>query len=128
MAKPHEEWLKQADYDMDTAECMFDGGRYTYAVFLCHQSIEKAFKGLYHLRLDKVPPKTHNLVRLTNDIGVDLPIGFDTRIARLNEARMVTRYPDSLERAQAQYNKSVARSMLDENKAVLQWIRTLLST
>jgi len=40
-----QEWLKQADYDMDTAEFMFAGGRYFYAVFMCHLSIEKASKG-----------------------------------------------------------------------------------
>jgi hypothetical protein len=28
MAQPPDEWLKQADYDMDTADYMFQGGRY----------------------------------------------------------------------------------------------------
>ena len=44
MSNKHEEWLKQADYDMDTAELMFSGGRYFYAVFMCHLSIEKALE------------------------------------------------------------------------------------
>jgi len=29
-----DEWLKQSDYDMETAEYMFQGGRYFYAVFM----------------------------------------------------------------------------------------------
>jgi HEPN domain-containing protein len=37
-----EEWLRQADYDMEAAEYMVAGGRYVCAVFLCHLSIEKA--------------------------------------------------------------------------------------
>jgi HEPN domain-containing protein len=47
MSKRHLEWLKQADYDLDTAEFMVSGKRYFYAVFMCHLSIEKAIKGLY---------------------------------------------------------------------------------
>ncbi len=34
MAQTPEEWLRQADYDMDTADYMFSGGRYFYAVFM----------------------------------------------------------------------------------------------
>jgi HEPN domain-containing protein len=45
MPQPPEEWLRQADYDMDTADHMFGGGRYFYAVFMRHRSIEKALKG-----------------------------------------------------------------------------------
>ena len=58
------EWLKQADYDMDTAEFMCRGGRYFYAVFMCHLAIEKALKGLYQRNLQETPPKTHNLIYL----------------------------------------------------------------
>jgi len=32
---------------MKTAEVMFNTKRYIYIVFMCHLSIEKAFKGLY---------------------------------------------------------------------------------
>ena len=35
------EWIKQSDYDMDTAKYMFNGGRYAYIVFICHLAVEK---------------------------------------------------------------------------------------
>ena len=41
MAQAVEEWFRQADYDIDTADYMFSGGRYFYAVFMCHLSIER---------------------------------------------------------------------------------------
>ena len=62
MTEKHDEWLKQANYDMDTADAMFASGRYLYAVFMCHLSIEKSLKGLYSKELAEVPPKTHNLL------------------------------------------------------------------
>ncbi len=64
------EWFKQADYDIDTAKFMYDGGRFFYAVFMCHLAIEKALKGLYQKRLEQIPPKTHNLVYLLSKIGI----------------------------------------------------------
>ena len=73
MSKNPQEWLKQADYDMKTAEVMFDNKRYFYAVFMCHLSIEKALKGLYLERLKEIPPKTHNLVYLVEKIKLLLP-------------------------------------------------------
>ena len=39
------EWLKQADYDVDTAAFMYSGKRFFYTVFMCHLSVEKALKG-----------------------------------------------------------------------------------
>ena len=41
MKSKSSEWLKQADYDMDTADVMFQNGRYFYAVFMCHYPLKK---------------------------------------------------------------------------------------
>ncbi len=32
MSKNPEEWFRQADYDLETAEDLFNGGRYFYEV------------------------------------------------------------------------------------------------
>lgn len=40
------EWLDQVKYDLDTAESMFNIGRYIYTIFMCHLAIEKALKAL----------------------------------------------------------------------------------
>jgi HEPN domain-containing protein len=34
--KPPEEWFKQAVYDLETAQAMFETKRYIYTVFMCH--------------------------------------------------------------------------------------------
>lgn len=68
MAKDRKEWLKQSDYDFDTAEYMFAGGRNFYAVFMCHIAIEKALKGLYYRITNEVPAKSHNLIYFLNKL------------------------------------------------------------
>jgi len=73
MAHNPDEWLRQADYDIDNANFMFKNGRYIYAVFMCHLSIEKALKGLYIQKTSQLPPKTHNLLYLVERIKIQLP-------------------------------------------------------
>ena len=123
----YKEWLRQAEYDMDTADVMFRNGRYIYAVFMCHLSIEKALKGLYVKVLDEVPPKTHNLLYLLTKIGHRPEQALEKFVARLNTASIATRYPDDLARIQAAYTAEVTEEMIARSKDVLQWIKTALA-
>lgn len=123
MDKKISEWLKQADYDMETADLMFDGGRYFYAVFMCHLSIEKSLKGLYQERLNKIPPKVHNLVYLLKEIGVVPPEAIGRFLIKLNEANVVTRYPENLDKLKENYTQSVVEEMLAKSKEALEWIK-----
>jgi len=120
------EWLKQAVYDVDTAEYMIVGGRHFYAVFMCHLAVEKALKGCYHKKLGKVPPKVHNLVYLLNEMAIRPPETIGKFVVRLNEANIATRYPESLEKVKAAYTEEATREILSKTKEVLQWINELL--
>ena len=37
-------WTDIADYDLKTAEAMYQTGRWLYVAFMCHQVIEKTIK------------------------------------------------------------------------------------
>lgn len=124
MSEKHEEWLKQADYDMDTADAMFSSGRYFYAVFMCHLSIEKSLKGLYSKKLHEVPPKTHNLIYLLNKIGKRPDKELEKFITKLNTASVATRYPDDLAKIQSAYTEEITKEMIEKSKDVLKWVKT----
>jgi HEPN domain-containing protein len=126
MEKRTEEWFRQADYDMDTAEYMYQGGRYIYAVFMCHLAIEKALKGFFHETLREIPPKTHNLVFLLNKIGLKPPESLGKFIIKLSEASIPTRYPEDLAQVQQAYTQSVVQDMLVRAKEVILWIKRQL--
>ncbi|HDQ03925.1 MAG TPA: HEPN domain-containing protein [Deltaproteobacteria bacterium] len=123
--KTHE-WIKQADFDSETAEFMFEGGRYFYAVFMCHLSLEKALKGIYCKIHGEVPPKMHNLVFLINKTGMKPPEAIGKFIVKLNEANIATRYPESLEKLQKIYTKEISREMISQTKEALKWIKQQL--
>jgi HEPN domain-containing protein len=118
------EWLKQADYDLETAEFMAGGGRYFYAVFMCHLAIEKALKGLYQERLQGTPPKTHNLVYLMNQIGLRPDPDRARMIATLNSANITTRYPEDLDQLRSSYTEEIAARILTETREALAWIKS----
>ena len=122
MAQAPEEWLTQANYDMDTADYMFRGGRYMYTVFMCHLSLEKALKGLYAEKLGKEPPKTHNLLYLLEKMKLTLPEALFDFISTLNRVSVPTRYPDDLQRILKDYDKKKTKEVLDQSKQVLQWL------
>jgi len=124
MNEKHEEWLKQADYDMDTADTMFSSGRYFYAVFMCHLSIEKSLKGLYSKKLHEMPPKTHNLIYLLNKIGKRPDQKLEKFITKLNTASVATRYPDDLAKIQSAYTEEITKKMIEKSKDALKWVKT----
>ena len=123
MINKYKEWLRQAEYDMATADAMFKSGRYIYAVFMCHLSIEKGLKGLYHYELDIVLPKTHNLIYLLNQISKNPEVELKKFIIKLNTASLATRYPDDLAKIQSAYTKTVVKEIIVRSKEVLEWIK-----
>lgn len=126
MSKSPQEWLKQADYDMDTAEVMFNNKRHFYAVFMCHLSIEKALKGIYLDRLKEIPPKTHNLVYLVEKIKLLLPENLYDSVFALNRVSVPTRYPDDIQRILKDYNEERTKKVIESGKEVLQWLKKQL--
>ena len=72
-------WLDIADYDMETAETLYNGGRWLYVAFMCHQVIEKTLKAYWCGTQSVEPPYTHNLTRLSEGCGLD---------SEMNEAQL----------------------------------------
>ncbi len=124
MAIKPDEWLRQAQYDMETADYLFDGERYFYAVFMCHLSIEKALKGLYVKRFNKTPPKTHNLIYLIEFINIDIPENHYDVIFTLNRISVPARYPNNLQTILKEFNKSKTIEVIEQSKEVLKWLKT----
>ena len=123
MEKRTEEWLRQSDYDMDTAVYMHKGGRHIYAVFMCHLAVEKALKGLYYEKRLEIPPKSHNLIYLLNEIGIKPPKDPGKFIVKLSEASIPTRYPENLAKLQQVYSEIVVKEILVKGTELVIWIK-----
>ncbi len=124
--KPPDEWLRQADYDMDTAGSMYREGRYFYAVFMCHLSLEKALKGLYVARLQTPAPRTHSLLYFVGRLELRLPDATGLLVSRLNGLSIPTRYPDDLRRMSSEFDSRRTQDILDESRKALAWLKSEL--
>jgi HEPN domain-containing protein len=118
-----DEWLQQAEYDIETADYLYKGERYFYAVFMCHLSIEKALKGLYVKKFSKTPPKTHNLIYLIEFINIDIPENLYDVVFTLNRISVPARYPDNLQTILKEFNKLKTIKVIEQSKEVLKWLK-----
>lgn len=121
--KHSREWIRQAEYDMETAQVMLESGRYIYCIFMTHLSIEKALKALYVKRSAKNPPKTHSLVYLTRKADLILPSSVKEFIESLDGISVPTRYPDELAKLLKEYSKEKTETIFTKSKEVLEWIK-----
>lgn len=62
-------WKEISEYDIESARAMLETKRYLYVGFMCHQTIEKIFKGYYFSKKMEIPPYTHNLMKLAKSGG-----------------------------------------------------------
>ena len=106
------EWITQAEYDIDTAQAMFEARRYIYCVFMSHLAIEKSLKAMVVERLREVPPKTHNLIYLLKLCKVELSNSQVRFLTQLDTAAVATRYPDELKMLIEQYPSAIAERYL----------------
>jgi HEPN domain-containing protein len=113
------EWMKQADYDVETAKAMVDTGRYVYCVFMSHLAVEKALKSVYVKRLGDQAPKTHSLVHLSQTAKISLSQTLKEFIENLDEVSIPTRYPEELDKVLKMYDKSRAELILEKTKEVI---------
>ncbi len=111
---------------MDTAELICNVGRFFYAVFMCHLSIEKALKGLYTAKLGRIPPKTHSLIYLIERMKMHVPEHTYDFIYTLNRVSTQIRYPDDLHRMLNNFDEEKTRQMIAHSREALEWIKTRL--
>ena len=117
-------WLNLAEYDLKTAKVMFDGRRYLYVGFMCHQVIEKALKGLYVKQHNKIPPYTHNLLTLCAAIEIALTDEQQGFFAELNPLNIEARYPEMKEKLGKDINKKKAHILLEKTRSVYKWLKS----
>ncbi len=115
--------MLSAEYDLATAEHMLETGGYVYVVFMCHLSIEKMLKAISAEVTDKSPPKTHNLLYLTKLAGVNFlekPFEF---VSKINNASIVTRYPEDFSKLIEAYSENVVKEYIEQTKEVIKWLK-----
>jgi HEPN domain-containing protein len=116
-------WLESAKYDLESARYMLSSQRYLYVVFLCHLAVEKTLKALVSELTQSQAPRSHDLVYLVKRSGI-LP---DSKqmdfISIMNNASIITRYPEDFQQAIDAYSGDVAGDYLQKTEEVIKWLK-----
>jgi HEPN domain-containing protein len=126
MANTPEEWMRQAEYDIETAQAMFDSKRYVYSVFMCHLSAEKALKAVRMAHLKQMPPRTHNLIYLMKAVPLSFSEEQSDLFLILNRACIATRYPEELNLLVAEFPETKTGEILKQAREIIQWLKSEL--
>ena len=125
-----EYWLELADYDLKAARAMLASKMYLYVGFMCHQTIEKALKAVISKGCaeDEIPPKIHNLVRLSDVSGLTEKMTPEQSalLERMNPLNIEARYPDYKRLIAAKLTNEYCQKLLTETEELLCWIKEQL--
>lgn len=121
-------WIDLSDYDLETAVAMLQSKRYLYVGFMCHQSIEKAFKAYYTKLKSETAPYSHSLSYLAKqgdfyEMFSEVQKGFIDQIEPLN---IEARYPSHKERLLKSLTDKKCNEIIQNTEEIQKWIKEKL--
>ena len=119
-------WFDGADYDLQTAQAMLETRRLLYVGFMCHQTIEKALKGVFITRKPEEDlPYIHKLMRLANLSGIsaEMDEGQLALLDTLSPLNIEARYPLHKSKLLGSLTVERCAGMIEETEALLKWIK-----
>jgi len=121
-------WIKFAEEDLSTAEWCLQGDKLLWAMTMCQQAIEKIIKALYIKNTDKIPEKTHNLIKLAKDTDIISELSEETKnlFDDLLIYYFASRYPDKRCKLKADCTKEYTKNVFKQTKEVYSWIKIKL--
>ena len=121
-------WIELSDYDLETSEAMLQSKRYLYVGFMCHQTIEKAFKAYYTKLKSETAPYTHSLSYLAKQ--GDFYESFSEKqkefIDQIEPLNIETRYPSHKERLLKSLSDIKCLEIIQSTKEIQKWIKERL--
>lgn len=119
-------WFDGAEYDLQTACAMLETRRFLYVGFMCHQTIEKALKGVLVSRNpDEELPYIHKLRRLANLSGISGEMSEEqlSLLDVLSPLNIEARYPLQKSRLLESLTAERCEKMIQETEALYLWLK-----
>lgn len=125
--KQIEYWKKASELDLLSAIDIYESGKnFHFCLFLCHLSIEKLLKALVVKSTNDFPPKSHNLLRLSEISQINCTDDILTLLEELSQFQLSTRYPDELFSVHKLATKEFTTNKLEKVKELSKWLTSKL--
>jgi len=105
--------------DGEVAVKLVKDGKSRHGLFFAHLALEKILKGLVCRHTHDVPPKIHNLTRLSELAGLKLDDQQADVLADMNQFNLEGRYPESYA---PQLSLKEATEFMTRSEEVLAWL------
>ena len=121
-------WLKSAKHDFEAAEALIKENKYDWALFLGHLVLEKTLKAIFVQQKRIFPPKTHNLVVLIKEIGIEVNDEIYDFFAEVNTFHISTRYPDEQFKFYRLCTEEFTLEKFNQIKEKFKWLQKKLKS
>jgi HEPN domain-containing protein len=116
-------WLDSAQNDLDAAEKLFSSAKYDWSLFIGHLVVEKTLKAYFVYKNDnKIPPKTHNLLKLADKSDLSLTEKQKLFLDEVNDFNLEVRYPEYQREFYKLCTKEFAEKYLIKIKDFSKWL------
>ena len=118
-------WIDLSSNDFIVAQTLLKNGHNLYAGFMCHQAVEKIFKGYFVKVKNDTPPFKHDLEYLAQQSGLYTLLNEEQIlfIERINPLNIEARYPDYKNKTAQYLTNERTQSILEQTKELLQWTK-----
>jgi HEPN domain-containing protein len=112
-------WRQGSAEDWEVAVKPVKDGKSRHGLFFAHLALEKVLKALVCSRTQDVPPKIHNLTRLSELASLKLDARQARVLAAMNQFNLEGRYPESYT---PQLTPEKAAEYIARAQEVLTWL------
>jgi HEPN domain-containing protein len=117
--KQFDYWRQGSSEDWDVAVRLVKDGKGRHGLFFGHLALEKMLKALICRRTRDVPPRIHNLTRLSELAGLKLDARQVRALAAMNQFNLEGRYPEFYT---PQLSPEEATEYITRAQEVLTWL------
>jgi HEPN domain-containing protein len=119
--KQIEYWMASSDEDFAATQSLLEKGHLRHSLFFPHLAIEKMLKAHVTRQTKDVPPRIHNLIRLSEIGGLPLRPEQASFLSRFDMYQLEGRYPES---SHAIMDSKAANERLALAGDILKWLKT----
>lgn len=115
-------WMEQALADLNAAKKNITIKIFYLSVQCSHQAAEKALKALFIKEYNKIPEKTHDLIKLGRKVNI--PQNYFEALYELNPEWILTRYPDVATATPVRsYDQASAKLHYEKAQDIVKWTK-----
>lgn len=119
-------WVETASKDYHTMLNLFNSKDYHWSLFIGHLVIEKLFKAIYIKNLNNNPPRTHDLLRLSEQAQIHTTEEQKDDLDLITTFNISARYPDFKHSFYQKCDYNFTKSNIKKIEELRTWLLLIL--